>query len=54
MKLQAKLLRVLQEGEFERLGSGNGRVYTLSYQGMDAAGNAALCSTTVNVPHDQR
>jgi hypothetical protein len=38
----------------ERLGTGNGRVYTLTYKGMDVAGNAALCSTTVTVPHDQR
>ena len=36
-----------------RLGSGNGRVYTLTYQGSDEAGNTATCSTTVTVPHDQ-
>jgi len=36
-----------------RLGSGNGRVYTLTYQGSDNAGNTATCSTTVTVPHDQ-
>ncbi len=36
-----------------RLGSGNGRVYTLTYQGADSAGNTATCSTTVTVPHDQ-
>ncbi|MBI4233099.1 MAG: hypothetical protein HY686_01510 [Chloroflexi bacterium] len=37
----------------ERSGKGSGRVYTLTYQGMDQAGNSALCSTTVSVPHDQ-
>jgi len=36
-----------------RLGSGNGRVYTLTYQGRDNAGNTANCSATVTVPHDQ-
>src|SRR5262249_17744517 len=36
-----------------RLGSGDGRVYTLTYQGSDNAGNTATCSTTVTVPHDQ-
>jgi hypothetical protein len=36
-----------------RLGSGDGRVYTLTYQGADNAGNTASCSTTVTVPHDQ-
>jgi hypothetical protein len=36
-----------------RNGSGNGRVYTLTYQGTDNAGNTATCSTTVTVPHDQ-
>jgi PKD repeat protein len=37
----------------QRLGSGNGRVYTLKYSGTDRAGNSATCSTTVSVPHDQ-
>ncbi len=36
-----------------RLGSGTGRVYTLTYRGSDIAGNAATCQTTVSVPHDQ-
>ena len=36
-----------------RLGTGNGRVYTLTYEGSDNAGNTATCSTTVTVPHDQ-
>lgn len=37
----------------ERSGAGTGRVYTLTYEGADAAGNTATCSTTVTVPHDQ-
>jgi len=37
----------------QRLGSGNGRVYTLKYNGTDRAGNSATCSATVSVPHDQ-
>lgn len=36
-----------------RLGSGTGRVYTLTYSGSDRAGNTATCTTTVTVPHDQ-
>jgi hypothetical protein len=36
-----------------RNGSGTGRVYTLTYQGVDQAGNTTTCSTTVTVPHDQ-
>lgn len=36
-----------------RSGSGNGRIYTLTYQGTDNAGNAANCQTTVTVAHDQ-
>ena len=36
-----------------RLGSGNGRTYTLTYQGRDNAGNTATCAATVVVPHDQ-
>jgi len=38
----------------ERSGYGSGRVYTFTYRGTDKAGNAASCSTTVMVPHDQR
>jgi hypothetical protein len=30
-----------------------GRVYMLTYEGADAAGNTAQCSTTVTVPHDK-
>ena len=37
----------------ERAANGSGRVYTLTYQGLDAAGNAKTCVTTVKVPHDQ-
>jgi hypothetical protein len=37
----------------QRLGSGAGRVYTLTYSGADRAGNTASCTTTVTVPHDQ-
>lgn len=36
----------------QRLGSGTGRVYTLTYSGSDRAGNTASCTTTVTVPHD--
>lgn len=37
----------------ERAGSDTGRVYTLTYQGADQAGNSATCTATVTVPHDQ-
>jgi YVTN family beta-propeller protein len=37
----------------ERLGSGNGRTYTLEYLGFDIAGNSAPCVTQFVVPHDQ-
>jgi len=37
----------------ERSGNRNDRVYTLSYRGFDVAGNSALTSCTVVVPHDQ-
>ena len=37
----------------ERAGPGSGRVYTLHIVSTDAAGNAALGTTTVIVPHDQ-
>ena len=37
----------------DRLGNGNGRVYTLTYQGKDNAGNVATCVATVTVPHDR-
>ncbi|MFL5806963.1 MAG: BACON domain-containing protein [Roseiflexaceae bacterium] len=31
----------------------NGRVYTLTYRGMDLAGNTATCITTVSVPNGE-
>jgi hypothetical protein len=37
----------------ERSGTGNGRVYTLTYQVKDVAGNTATCTATVTVAHDQ-
>jgi len=36
----------------ERSGRGNGRTYTLIYEGSDKAGNTNTCVTTVIVPHD--
>jgi microsomal dipeptidase-like Zn-dependent dipeptidase len=38
----------------ERSGRGNGRLYTLAYQGLDLAGNAASCTTQIAVPHNAR
>jgi hypothetical protein len=35
----------------ENGGARNGRVYTLTYAGRDAAGNQRTCTTTVTVPH---
>lgn len=37
----------------ERSDSGTGRIYTVTYEGADHAGNTASCSTVVAVPHDQ-
>jgi hypothetical protein len=37
----------------ERDGYRADRIYTLTYQGNDVAGNTASCSTDVTVPHDQ-
>jgi hypothetical protein len=37
----------------DRAGAGSGRVYTITVEARDAAGNATQCSTTVSVPHDQ-
>lgn len=36
-----------------RLGSGNGRIYTITVQATDAAGNSTTRTVTVSVPHDQ-
>lgn len=38
----------------QRLGSGSGRVYTISVQCSDYAGNSTSRTTTVTVPHDQK
>ena len=38
----------------ERSGKGTGRVYTLTYQARDAAGNITNESVTVSVPHSRR
>lgn len=38
----------------ERGGKGSGRLYTLTYEAVDAAGNVAACTVTVAVPHDAR
>ncbi len=42
------------KGQFraERAGGGNGRTYTLTYRGLDVAGNSATTSCKVFVPHD--
>ena len=37
----------------ERSGKGNGRVYTITVQCTDAAGNVSISTVTVTVPHDQ-
>jgi uncharacterized repeat protein (TIGR01451 family) len=37
----------------DRLGSGNGRLYTLTATATDIAGNAAKATATCAVPHDQ-
>ena len=37
-----------------RAGNGDGRIYTLTYEGKDVAGNTARCSTIVFVPHDNK
>jgi endo-1,4-beta-xylanase len=34
----------------ERSGRGNGRVYTLTYRGLDLAGNTHDCKAVVTVP----
>jgi hypothetical protein len=37
----------------QRLGSGTGRIYTLTVQCTDGSGNASSAPVTVEVPHDQ-
>jgi YVTN family beta-propeller protein len=36
----------------ERAGGGSGRIYILTYEGQDAAGNITACNATVSVPHN--
>jgi hypothetical protein len=36
----------------ERLGNGNSRVYTITYQAADSSGNTVLAEAIVTVPHD--
>lgn len=38
----------------ERQGGGSGRVYTISYEAMDASGNTTLGQATVTVPHSKK
>ena len=37
----------------ERMGSGNGRVYTITFKVTDASGNVATATAKVTVPHSQ-
>jgi len=37
----------------ERAGDGPGRTYTVTYQARDAAGNTAMATASVTVPHDR-
>ena len=37
----------------ERAGPGNGRVYTITVDSTDRAGNSTTSSVAVTVPHDQ-
>ncbi len=37
----------------ERLGTGMGRVYTITYLATDAQGNSTIATATVTVPHNQ-
>jgi len=38
----------------ERSGTGDGRVYTITYEVTDACGNSTIASATVYVPNDRR
>ena len=38
----------------ERSGTGSDRIYTITYEAVDACGNVAVSSATVTVPHDRR
>lgn len=50
-------IQVDQDGRIflraERSGTGDGRVYTLTFEATDASGNSTTTSTMVTVPHDQ-
>ena len=37
----------------ERLGRGDGRIYTITYDATDASGNSVTGSDTVTVPHNK-
>ena len=37
----------------ERSGTGSGRIYTVTYEARDAAGNAAQVAVQVTAPHDR-
>ncbi len=37
----------------ERSGTGNGRIYTITYEATDACGNSTQATATVTVPHSQ-
>jgi hypothetical protein len=37
----------------ERSGKGTGRIYTITYQAVDASGNVTVDSATVTVPHNR-
>ena len=37
----------------ERSGNGKDRIYTITYQAIDWAGNSTLATATVTVPHDK-
>ena len=47
---QAERLRKLRA---ERSGTGNGRIYTITYMVTDACGNSTTMQVTVSVPHNQ-
>jgi hypothetical protein len=38
----------------ERSGTGNDRVYTITYKAVDGCGNTAVRSATVSIPHDYK
>ncbi|MHC4087198.1 MAG: hypothetical protein ACYSWZ_06280, partial [Planctomycetota bacterium] len=38
----------------ERSGTGNDRVYTITYQAVDDCGNTTVSSATVSIPHDYK